>query len=70
MLTVKELQEWEHYDEFIKLRREEHKNETTEEFLNEVKYGRYKGLADIVMCTAAFCTMPKWKEIWMELPNG
>jgi len=69
MLTVKELQEWEHYDEFIKLRLEENSDngETTEEFLTKVKKGSYSDLAQVVICTARFSTLPDWRVIWQEL---
>jgi len=65
-ITVKELQEWEHYDEFIKLRREVFNDESTETFLAKVEDGRYNSLGDIVLSTATFSTMPKWWRIWRE----
>ena len=72
MLTVKELQEWEHYDAFIEIRREEFKDEgeTTEKFLGRVEAGKYEDIAQIVFSTVLFDTMPKWKKIWMELVDG
>jgi len=69
-LTIKELQEWEHYDDFIKLRLEEYMPETTEEFLSKVKEDKYLDLAQIIICTAWFEFMPKWKKIWNELTYG
>jgi len=70
MLTVKELQEWEHYDAFIEMRLAEHTPETTEEFLAKVEGGKYEDLAHVVFCTALFDDRPKWKAIWGELVDG
>ena len=70
MLTVKELQEWEHYDAFIEMRLAEHTPETTEEFLAKVEAGKYEDLAHVVIVTARFATRPEWKAIWWELVDG
>jgi len=72
MLTVKELQEWEHYDAFIEIRREEFKDEgeTTEKFLAKVEAGKYEDLAHVVIATTRFATRPEWKAIWWELVDG
>jgi len=67
MLTVKELQEWEHYEEFIKLRLEECSYTTIKEFLERVEKGKYEDLSHVVIVTAEFSIMPKWKKIWEEL---